>query len=249
MRPRMWVPVILALLACLALFRLRNSSLAPAIPLDGRWQGYTPADVRDFLDVIGLSGRHLYGWTEVTLDLVFPLLYAALLSTLIARTILPGRGRHTIWLPWLAAVFDYGENGILAYLAFTFDGRPSRLASIANVLTRGKWVFITLALVALAIGSVYTARRWMSTRMPYLYLLRVPLLLALALLALPVLARTALRNVLGNMFVLRPLELVWVSLTAVLGAATILATARVVVIYVADSFVIASLRPPMELLL
>ena len=111
MRPRMWVPLFLALLACIGLFRLRNSSLAPAIPLDGRWQGYTPADVRDFLDVIGLSGRHLYGWTEVTLDLVFPLLYGALLSALIARTILPGRGRHAIWLPWLAATFDYARTG------------------------------------------------------------------------------------------------------------------------------------------
>ena len=50
------------------------------------------------------------------------------LSALIARTILPGRGRHTIWLPWLAAIFDYGENGILAawMLAKRLDVKHAR---------------------------------------------------------------------------------------------------------------------------
>lgn len=67
--------------------------------------------------------------------------------------------------------------------------------------------------------------------LPYAYLLRFPLVLALALLALPVLALTVLRNALANLFVLGPWELFAVSLAAVLAAATILVNARLVLLY------------------
>ena len=84
---------------------------------------------------------------------------------------------------------------------------------------------------------------------PYAYLLRVPLTLALALLALPLLARTVAGSVLGNLFVLSPGELFWVSLAAVLAAATVLVTARVVLLYGADRFAVAGFRATQRLLL
>jgi hypothetical protein len=82
--------------------------------------------------------------------------------------------------------------------------------------------------------------------LPYVYLLRVPLLLGVALLVIPVLARTGLRNVLGNLFVLHPGELFFVSFAAILAATTVVVTARVILLHGPARFGVAALGTSKE---
>ena len=223
---------IFAFFVCIALFRLRRWVLSPAVAPDGSWQGYTPDDVRAFFSVLGPAARQIYAWTEVTLDALFPLLYATILAPLILRTTWPAVGHYARWLPWLAAAADYVENVLLACIAW--DGCSADRATLASLFTRGKWGLIAVSLLCVAPGlacALWRARWRIVAHLPYLYLVRVPLLLALALVGLPVLAMGGARNVLGNLVVLTPGELFWVAVATVLGAATVLATARVVLLY------------------
>jgi hypothetical protein len=151
--------IALAFVVCLALFAARTSQLGTS-GLDGRRQGYCATEVSAFLGSIGPGGRQLYAWTEVTLDAIFPAIYGLLVARVIAWGELPGVWQHAIWLPWLTAAFDYGENGLLAYLAWSFErGVSSRVVMVASLLTQAKWAAGGLALVAAALSLAFAAWR------------------------------------------------------------------------------------------
>src|SRR5438045_1952189 len=127
-----------------AVFHWRERALArgakadPGRLPDGRlW--YTPAEVWQYFDRLGPDGRRLYAVTTATLDVAFPILYAMLLGVVIARLCPPGLARWAVWLPVAAAVADLGENAVLVWLAWTFDGKPSALAWAGAACTATKW--------------------------------------------------------------------------------------------------------------
>src|SRR5262249_24984901 len=76
--------------AALAVFAIRDqvfllgASSDPAKLLDTRFW-YTPTDAREYLDRLGQSGRRLYAMTQLSLDIIFPVFYAGLLSSLFVR--------------------------------------------------------------------------------------------------------------------------------------------------------------------
>jgi hypothetical protein len=222
-----WVPWFIALVVAFALFLLRRRFLGGAATPDSFWLGYTPVQVADFLKQIGPAGRSLYAWTQLTLDVVFPAIYVVCIARPLARMASPAIGPLLIWLPVVVAGFDLAENVATAYLALTFDGRPAPLAEFASLFTRSKYAFLVVSLGALLLVWLHKVRE----RLVYFYLARFPLLLALALLLLPVLSYAVLSNALGNLYVLGPGEMFAVSLAAVLTAAAVLVNARLVLLY------------------
>src|SRR4051794_39897197 len=81
---------------------------------------YTRDDVRTYLERIGKDGRGLYATTQLTLDILFLLLYGGLLCCLVARLCRPGLARFWVWMPVCASAADIGENALLACLAIGF---------------------------------------------------------------------------------------------------------------------------------
>jgi len=120
-----WTGWFIALVVGITLFLLRRKYLGGADPPDSFWQGYTAAQVADFLRQIGPRGRSLYAWTQLTLDVVFPVVYVVCIARPLARTAPPAIGPLLIWLPFVVAGFDLAENVATAYLAWTFEGRPA----------------------------------------------------------------------------------------------------------------------------
>src|SRR4030095_4212312 len=114
-----WTRWVIALVVGFALFLLRRKSLGGAATPDSFWLGYTPAQVADFLKQIGPAGRSLYAWTQLTLDVVFPVIYVVCIWRTRARTASPAIGPLLIWLPFVVAGFDLVENVLTAYLAWT----------------------------------------------------------------------------------------------------------------------------------
>ena len=238
-----WIRWFVALVVCVALFLLRRKLLGGAETPDSFWQGYTPPQVADFLRQIGPGGRSLYAWTQLTLDVVFPVVYVVCLARPLARTAPPGIGPLLIWLPFVVAGFDLAENVSTAYLAWTFDGRPAPLAEFASLFTRSKYAFLVASLLALLLVWLHKVRE----RLVYFYLARFPLLLALALVLLPVLSGTIFSNALANLYVLGPWELFAVSLAAVLAAAAVLVNARLVLLYGHLRFGVPSFGSPTKM--
>ena len=125
--------------------------------LDTR-QWYTPdqaAALFGALDRLDPRARAVYAWTEVSVDLVFPVAYGLLLALALLR--LFGDARPFYLLPIAGAVADVFENISIALLAATYDGAPSSWTRVAAVFTLLKSVLILAGLVAAVYGTI----RWL----------------------------------------------------------------------------------------
>ena len=141
-------------LACVAGFEWRARKLGRENrALDGR-RWYTPEQARAFFEAIGAGGRRLYAATQLTLDVLFPLVYGALFAALILRVYPPGRAVYLAHVPLLGTLADLLENVTTAYLALRFDGRPSQVARVAAVFTLSKTVLFVLSVLLILWGAL-----------------------------------------------------------------------------------------------
>lgn len=121
-------------------------------------QWYTPeqaAALFEALDRLDANARAVYAWTEVSIDLVFPVAYG-LLSALLLLCLFKD-GRRYYLLPIAGATADVLENLSIALLASTHDGAPTSWASVAAVFTLLKSGRLLATLVATVCGAI----RWM----------------------------------------------------------------------------------------
>jgi hypothetical protein len=125
-----------------------------------RWW-YSPDEIVRYFTDIGPSGLHLYAWTQVTLDVVFPLVYGTLILVCVAKLFSIRSGRQLLIVPVLAVLFDLMENGIVAYLAFTFTGVSSRVGIVAAMCTLVKLSLVCTSLAIIVLGA---ARQIWSNR-------------------------------------------------------------------------------------
>jgi hypothetical protein len=149
---------------CAQGFEWRRKQLGFENPgLDGRgW--YSPVEVRDFLHNIKEEGRRLYYTTELSLDLLFPLVYGVLFAALITHVYARERARLLVLVPLLTVLCDVSENIVLAYLAWQFDERTSPLARGAAILTAAKSGLFVLSLLLILVGALWTI--WRTSRPP-----------------------------------------------------------------------------------
>ena len=118
--------------------------------LDGkRW--YSAATAHELLGSLGEKGRSYYWKSELTLDLVFPLVYGSFFCILLARLYGPDRP-WALLIPVLAVVADVLENGTIAYLAWSWSGDRSPLGWLAGALTSTKNGLLLLTLLILVVG-------------------------------------------------------------------------------------------------
>ena len=151
------IRTVLAALLCQAGFQWREARLGGLELLDTR-QWYTPeqaAALFGALDRLDPRARAVYAWTEVSLDMIFPVAYGLLLALVLLRLFEDGRPLYL--LPIAAAATDIFENISIALLASTYDGAPSSWTRVAAAFTLLKSGLI-LATLAAAVGG---AIRWL----------------------------------------------------------------------------------------
>ncbi|MDX2045069.1 MAG: hypothetical protein SF097_27915 [Acidobacteriota bacterium] len=160
---RIGIFLFVANLACIAGFNWRRNQLKMESP-DAK-QSYSPDDLYVFLSGIGESGRWLYAWTQVTLDVIYPVVYCLLFAVLLVVLYRGEKLRCLVLLPMLTGIFDLLENFTTAYLAATFKtGRNDALASVAPIFSTGKWWGVTICLVMIPIGVVWKAVGWLRRK-------------------------------------------------------------------------------------
>jgi hypothetical protein len=131
---------------------------------------YSPGVVADLASRLGEQGRRLYALSELSVDLVYPLLYSSFLSVLmllIIRRAFPTafRWRRLTLLPFALLACDYAENTCLAILLLGFPGTLA-LAPLAALFTAGKWILggICIAVILLAAAGWAAKSTWQSGR-------------------------------------------------------------------------------------
>ncbi len=147
------MPVASAILALAA-----NNSV---LPLDLLFF-YTPAEAFAMLDKYGAAGRALYLKIELTVDLLYPIIYTLFFGLLISwlfQRAFPADSKMQKWnvVPVGAWFFDLLENvGIVTMLAM-YPSQPILPAWITMLLGLLKWALVFLSIGLVLVGSVRAA--------------------------------------------------------------------------------------------
>ena len=121
--------------------------------------GYLPGEAITQISQYGEPARKFYILIECTADLVYPLVYAALFSLVLALILKAGLTqsqpyRQLALLPVLMMAADYIENfTIVSMLAFYPAASIPAIAWIASVASFLKWLWAGFSILALLIGT------------------------------------------------------------------------------------------------
>ncbi|NPV76646.1 MAG: hypothetical protein HPY59_09775 [Anaerolineae bacterium] len=115
---------------------------------------YPPEKAMEMIASYGDEGRRHYLWMLVSADLIYPMIYGALLALLLARAAKRLSGRffwlgHFVWLPCLPLLADYGENAAIGIMLWNYPDTSKILACLASFFTVVKWA--SLLVVSLLI--------------------------------------------------------------------------------------------------
>jgi hypothetical protein len=150
-RARHWlVPTVLLFAVCCGAFTWRSRWLAGTVP-DARRCGYTPEELVEYLHGID-DLRWLYALTEVTLDMLFPLVYGGLLGWLVVWLWSAPRAELLLGFLLAGVVADWAENVTLAVLTWTCDSAAATAWQVTAQLASALTVLKSTALGAVILG-------------------------------------------------------------------------------------------------
>jgi hypothetical protein len=127
-------------------------------PIIDVWYAYTPARVFGLINALGPEGRRLYALSELTLDLVYPLIYTPFLLAMLGLVVPPALPGSWLadWLPRLPLalmVSDYCENACLVSLLKIYPRQPQALAWLASGITTLKNTILAICLLGILAGG------------------------------------------------------------------------------------------------
>ncbi|MYI70259.1 MAG: hypothetical protein F4103_16490 [Boseongicola sp. SB0673_bin_14] len=141
----------------------------PNLPIGGpsidSQPGYDLDRLTVLMEMYGERGRRVHAWASLTLDVLFPVVYATFLAGLVWRC------RPARILGWLAllpvagALFDLVENVQVAAMLFRYPEIGEGQAALASAFTAMKWNVLTATLVVAAAFAAWAAGRLVLDRM------------------------------------------------------------------------------------
>jgi len=160
-----WLILILFLLDGLFMsvvmpgLKARMDNFAPDVgPIDLLFF-YTPEKAYQMVAAYGEQGRAVYRIGELTVDIIYPIVYTLFFSLFITWLFQRGfvaESRMQILnvVPFGAWLFDLLENlGIVGMLSI-YPSTPAFLAWVTTVFTMTKWIFAGTSVILVAIGII-----------------------------------------------------------------------------------------------
>ncbi len=128
---------------------------------------YSADQLYKFAERYGPQGREAYIRARLTFDFIWPLVYAAFLTTSISwLTQQAGQKssllRYANLVPFLGLGFDFLENISTSIVMMRFPSKTPILVSLAGYFTAIKWIFVAgsfLALFFLVILTIWNRLR------------------------------------------------------------------------------------------
>lgn len=111
------------------------------------------------LRAYGENGRTICVFSTLILDSLFPLLYGAFMSLILAFLLQETKYRILILMPLLVIFADYIENTHIAFLLINFPEQLPNVVYFCNLFTLIKWTLIGLALMAISFGFFLRNRK------------------------------------------------------------------------------------------
>ena len=126
---------------------------------------YAPEQAYQKILAYGDQGRPFYAVTEVTIDLVYPILYnlfLVLMMTLVFRRAFLGDSvlQKLRFLPFVVWASDYAENTCIVILLLSYPQRLDAIAWISSFFTTVKWSLGVASLTLIVMGlAVWLIKR------------------------------------------------------------------------------------------
>lgn len=118
---------------------------------------YTPADLYDWAEAYGASGRQAYVRARFTFDLIFPLVYVFFLATSVSWITGHAFPEESLWqlanlAPLVGMLFDYLENVSASAVMLRYPAPTPLVDVLAPLFTVLKWLFLGASFVLLLVG-------------------------------------------------------------------------------------------------
>jgi hypothetical protein len=163
--------LILALLALEVLFNAIILPNAQAIletasggtgPIDLQFF-YTPEKAYTMVAAYGDAGRATYRTIELTIDILYPIVYTLFFSLLITWLFQRGfaadsKLQRLNVVPFGALLFDLLENTSIVAMLSLYPSTPTILAWLATIFTMLKWGFAGASILLVVAGLVMATR-------------------------------------------------------------------------------------------
>ena len=125
---------------------------------------YSAHRLYELAEAYGAEGRAAYVRARVTFDVVWPLVYTAMLALalgwLLHRASEPlARMRLLVLLPIGALLADYAENACTAIVMARWPEATDLLAALAPAFTAAKWTLLGAAFLAVPVLGLLAVRR------------------------------------------------------------------------------------------
>ncbi len=124
---------------------------------------YTYPQLQNLFQHYGADGREMYLRLQ-WIDMVYPLIYSTLLASLLFLVYKKTRLENMVFVPFVAALFDYAENILLRISILSFPDMHKWLVQIAGSVTFCKWLIIFFAFFLLVFGFIWRVAHWFKKK-------------------------------------------------------------------------------------
>ena len=137
---------LLALYISFPAYWLKNTEVTinrlagkPLGPIDLTF-GFNPARTLAMVADYGPAARAFYTQAELTVDLMYPLVYSLLLMIVLTMLFRHKPNRWFLALPLLTLLFDYLENAAIVTLLMSYPTQSTGVAIVCELVKLGKWL-------------------------------------------------------------------------------------------------------------
>ncbi len=126
--------------------------------------GFNPQKTLTLVSEYGDAARAYYATNEMTVDVVYPIVYAFLFGIILS---LLYRTTAYAWvnvLPFFCMLFDYGENATIVNLLRTYPQQSVVVATFCEIFKLFKWVSLGVVMLLVGYGLLMLFMKLMSQR-------------------------------------------------------------------------------------
>ncbi|MCY7356838.1 MAG: hypothetical protein LH609_05100 [Rudanella sp.] len=126
----------------------------PVGPIDLTF-GFNPNRTRQMVANYGPEARAYYTRTELTTDLIYPIVYSFLLAVVLTMLFRNKPYKPFAWvmlLPFASLIFDYLENATIVTMLQTYPDESIGVAVLCELFKLAKWFSFGLTIVFIFYG-------------------------------------------------------------------------------------------------
>lgn len=128
--------------------------------------GFNPSRTLQMVADYGPEARTYYARAELTVDMVYPLVYSFLFAVML--TLLFRNRRYWLFswltlLPFVSLLFDYVENAAIISLLITYPAQSTVLAFLCEAAKLVKWLSLGLTVLLVFYGLLGLIKKRIQT--------------------------------------------------------------------------------------